>query len=509
LADTDSERESLAEERDASQEEHAGPEPVPADAAGSPASAAEAGSAAAEAASVPDPAGNRSPDPDAAAPPEPGAAGAAGPAPEATPVPGRRAGRGRRGRRAGGGRRRRLSWRTPVSALLIVLGCIFAPVSVIAVWGVNQVTNTSRYIDNIEPLIHEPAIQNALTDKVTTAITSKLNLVSYTNQAAAELNSKGLSRVSALLKSVGPSLASAVAGYVHTEVHKIVTSPRFARIWIQVNTAAHQTLVNVLSGQSKVVGVQNGKIIIQLAPIIDAVKHDLSAQGFSLVNKLPPIHPTLAVYSATGLVKAQKLYRLANDLKILLPILTLVLLAAGVFVARRRRRALIGAGLGFAASMLVLGLGLLLFRSIYLSSIPSSELPSDAASALFDTFVRFIRTALRTLLVLGLVVAAGAFLTGPSAAAVGTRRVFTSAFAWVRGAGERQGVSTGPVGRWTYAHRMALRISAVALAALIFVFWGRPTALVVILLAVLLLVVLGLIELIGRPPPRPEAASQP
>jgi hypothetical protein len=32
------------------------------------------------------------------------------------------------------------------------------------------------------------------------------------------------------------------------------------------------------------------------------------------------------------------------------------------------------------------------------------------------------------------------------------------------------------------------------------VFWGHPTAAVVILLVVLLLVVLALIELIGRPP---------
>jgi hypothetical protein len=43
----------------------------------------------------------------------------------------------------------------------------------------------------------------------------------------------------------------------------------------------------------------------------------------------------------------------------------------------------------------------------------------------------------------------------------------------------------------------------VALAALIFVFWGQPTAAVTIVIAVLLLVVLGLIELIGRPPPQP------
>ena len=39
-----------------------------------------------------------------------------------------------------------------------------------------------------------------------------------------------------------------------------------------------------------------------------------------------------------------------------------------------------------------------------------------------------------------------------------------------------------------------------ALIALIFVFWGQPTAAVVIVLVILLLVILGLIELIGRPP---------
>ena len=68
---------------------------------------------------------------------------------------------------------------------------------------------------------------------------------------------------------------------------------------------------------------------------------------------------------------------------------------------------------------------------------------------------------------------------------------------------------TGPVGTWTYAHRRALRISAVALAVLVFVFWGQPTAVVAIVIAVLLLVVLGLIELIGRPPAQPETAGHP
>ena len=405
-------------------------------------------------------------------------------------------------------RRRRIGWRTPVATVLIVIGCLLAPVSVVGVWTANQVSDTNRYIANIEPLVHDPAIQNAMTDKITLAITSRLNVAGYTNQAADLLTSKGLPRVGTLLKNFAPSIASAVTSYIHSTVHKIVTGPRFAQAWIQVNTVAHQTLVQALSGRGGAVTVSNGQVTIDLAPFINIVKQNLSARGFSLVNSLPPIHPTLALFSSRELVKAQTLYRLINDLKIVLPILSLLLIAAGIYIAPGHRRAVIGAGLLFAASMLVLGAGLLIFRGIYLNSVPNSVLPSDAAAAMFDTFVRFIRAALRTLLVVGLVVAAGAFLTGPSVTAVKTRKAFASGLAWIRASGERKGVSTGPVGRWTYAHRRGLRIGAVALAAVIFVFWGRPTALVVILLAVILLVVLGLIELIGRPPAQPEPAVQ-
>ena len=40
-------------------------------------------------------------------------------------------------------RRRRFSWRTPVAVLLIIVGCVLAPLSVVAVWTANQVSDTS------------------------------------------------------------------------------------------------------------------------------------------------------------------------------------------------------------------------------------------------------------------------------------------------------------------------------------------------------------------------------
>ncbi len=398
--------------------------------------------------------------------------------------------------------RRRGRWRAPVATVLIVLGCILAPISLLGVWAGNQVSDTARYVENVEPLVHDPAIQNALTDKITNAITTQVNVTGYANQAAAALTEKGLPRVGTLLHNFAPQISGAFTNFVHTQVHKVVTSQKFAQLWVQANTRIHAQVVKVLSGQgSTSVSIKNGQVVLNLGPFITLVKQDLASRGLSIVSKLPAINPTFTLFSAKYLVKAQGGYRAVNTLKIVLPILMVLLLAAGVYVARRHRRALIGAGLGLAASMLVLAAGLLIFRSIYLSSVPDSVLPADAAAVIFDTFVRFIKDGLRLVLVIGLVIAAGAFMTGPSVTAVRTRGAFTSGFGWLRHGAEHLGVRTGPVGTWTYAHRRALRISAVALAALIFVFWGEPSAVAVIVMVVLLLVVLGLIELIGSRPP--------
>jgi hypothetical protein len=413
-----------------------------------------------------------------------------------------------RGQEPGAPRRRRFSWRTPVSIVLIVLGCILGPVAVLGVWAGNEVSDTGRWVATVEPLIHDPAIQNVLTDKITTEITNRLNVTGTIDQASAQLNDRGLTRISSLLNSFGPQIASSVTGFIHSTVHRVISGPRVAKLWVQVNTAAHQAVVKVLSGEGNgAISSSNGQITLNLGPFIAVVKQDLVDHGFSLASNIPPISPTVALFQAEDLGKAQAGYRLIKTLKIVLPILAIALLAAGVWVARGRRRALIGAALGLAGSMLVLAIGLLIARSIYLNSVPPTVLPGDAAAAAFDAMVHFIKVGLRVVLAVGLVIAIGAFFTGPSRAAIQTRSLLKSGLSRIRNYGETRGVSTGPFGEWTYAHRHVLRIGAVALFALIFVFWGHPTGLVVIVLVVLLVLVLGLIELIGRPPAEPGTAA--
>jgi hypothetical protein len=253
-------------------------------------------------------------------------------------------------------RRHRFSWRAPLATLLIILGCILAPLSVLGVWTANEISDTSRYVASVAPLIKDPAIQNALTNKLTSEIVTKIDVKKRTDQAAAELSQKGFTQAGSLLQGVSGSLASGVQGFVHSTIQKIVTGPRMANAWVQVNRVASQQLIAVLSGRggkNGALGVSNGQVTLDLAPLEAVAKQDLVARGLTIAGKIPIVHATFALFPSKNLAQAQNAYRLINDLRIVPPIVTLVLLGLGVLAARGRRRALIGAGLGFAASMLV------------------------------------------------------------------------------------------------------------------------------------------------------------
>ena len=133
---------------------------------------------------------------------------------------------------AGPPRRRRFSWRTPVSIVLIVLGCILGPVAVLGVWAGTEVQDTGRWVATVEPLIHDPAIQNVLTDKITNEITSQLNLNGVITQAATETGARGLPRISSLLTTFGPQITSSITGFIHSTVHTVIASQAMANAWV-------------------------------------------------------------------------------------------------------------------------------------------------------------------------------------------------------------------------------------------------------------------------------------
>jgi hypothetical protein len=412
-----------------------------------------------------------------------------------------------RPRPAGRGR-----WRAVVASLLIVVGCVLAPLSAAAVWTRNQVTNTDRYVATVAPLANDPAIQAAITDQITAQVFRYIDVQGLTTQAVEALTERGGLRpqVAAQLQALAVPIASGVESFTRTQVAKVVQSDAFADAWVQANRAAHAELVKALTGEGGgAVTVENDTVSINMAAFIQTVKARLVDAGFSIAARIPEVNASFVLFQSADITRARSAFNLLDTLGIWLPVLALVLLAIGVYVAKDHRRALVGAALGVAVSMVVLALGLAVFRSIYLDAVPASALPHDAAAVLYDTIVRFLRLGLRTIFVLALVIAGGAFLSGRSVTAVRTRQGITRAIASLQGGAEHAGLRTGRVGTWFYANKRALRITAVAAAALALVFWGRPTGKVVLGLTLALLIVLAIIEFLARPGPQTDAVSTP
>jgi hypothetical protein len=406
--------------------------------------------------------------------------------------------------------RRRIRWASLAAAVLLVLGCVGVPVSVIAVWTHNQVADTDRFVATVSPVIEDPAVQSALANRITTEVMALVDVQQLANEAVDALAAQGLrpQLVDRLHDLTGP-LASGVANLVRDEVGKLVASPQFAAAWNRAVQIAHEQANRVLSGQASAISIEGGMAVLDLGVFIDAAKQRLVESGFTAAGKIPEVHPTVALFPASALIRAQTAYQLLDAVAIWLPWITLLLLAAGVYLARHRRRAVLGIGLGVVAGMLVLAAALMVTRGLLVGAVP--EQGAAAASSSFDILVRFLRTALRTLAVLGLVIAVGAYLVGPSTAAVQIRTGLGRGVQALRRGRVAEVLRTGPVGPWVHTHVTLLRGAAVALAVLVFVLLDRPTGFDVLLLAVGLVLVLAIIAFLDQAPepPAPSASGTP
>ena len=398
--------------------------------------------------------------------------------------------------------RSRERWRSVAATALITIGCLLAPIAVVAVWASDQISDTDRYVETVAPLADDPAVQAAVTDDITEQVFEYVDVQALTQQALAALNQQGVSsQVTGQLDALSAPLANAVENFVHDRIATIVESDRFAAAWDRANAAAHEQLVNLLEGEpTGAITAENDAVAVNLGPFVAQVKDELVAQGFTVASRIPAVEASFTIMQSDSIGKAQNGYRLLNALGRWLPAIALLFIALGVYVAKGHRRALVGAGLGVVAGMLALGTVLAVTRPLYLDAVPEEALTPDAAAAVFDTLVRFLRQALRAVGVAFLIIAAVAFLSGSSVTAVRTRAALTNGIGGLRGGAESAGLRTGRFGTWVYANKRALRIAAMVAGAVALTFWTHPTVTVVIGVAVAVLVAIALIEFLGRPP---------
>lgn len=270
--------------------------------------------------------------------------------------------------------------RTVIGSILIALGCLLAPFALTAYWAANEIADPNRYIRNVAPLAAHPAVRNAVTDRVTDEIILRLR-----------------------------GLGISVGGELIRETVKTGIDDDFAVAWVEINRLTHRRLLAVL-GHAPKPNVEDDGVGYDLAPVYELVKRRLQVAGLGAASRLPKTHPVTLLLPKSAIVTIDGVYDKLIALRWVLMGLSPALIAAGVFLIRDRCVALIGAGLGLAASMLALAIALSALRNVYLPSSVTGGLSYSAVVAIFDALTAFLRNGLRVLFTLGLLVAATAFV---------------------------------------------------------------------------------------------------
>ena len=136
-------------------------------------------------------------------------------------------------------------------------------------------------------------------------------------------------------------------------------------------------------------------------------------------------------------------------------------------------------------------MGVALGRDVYLNAL-GKNVNQDTAGVVYDQLLSFLKTALRTVFVLGIVVAIAAWLAGPGSLAT---RIRGGTLRLVR----REPVEGTPsaVAAFTARHRNPLRVFVIAIGFIVLVALSHPGPWAIVAVALIVLALLLLIEFLA------------
>ncbi|GAA4541330.1 hypothetical protein [Streptomyces collinus] len=410
-------------------------------------------------------------------------------------------------RRHAGVRHRRL--RYSGAGVLLVLALLLAPLSVAAAWVDDQVSDTGRYVQTVAPLASDPAVQDVVTDRLTARVVAEVDVEAVTEALATTLADAGAPpRVVEASESLTEPLRSAVRDVVDRTISRVVTSDVFAQAWEGANRRAHAAVVSMLTGEREgALRAEGDTVQLDLGQVVDEVRQRLVDAGFEKAAAIPDTERTITLFQAEELSKAQDGMRLLNIMGAWLPVLTVALAALAVWAAPRHRLMLLVTAVGVGVMMAVLLVALALLRRAYLDAVPSATLPPDAAAAIYDTFVRFLRDSTRTLLVVAVITALAAYLYGPGRGARAVRNIARRGTSAAGRSLSRAGMRTGSAGLALAEHRSWTTGIVIGAGVLALVLWNHPTVGAVALVAGLVVVVLIVLETLAAAAQHPAATG--
>jgi hypothetical protein len=361
--------------------------------------------------------------------------------------------------------------------VLVALSCLLVLLSTTVVWSHRTLLDTGTFVGTVGPVFKNPAVDSAVAARATDKLFAELNLQARLRAALPPKAS-----------FAAVPITNATKGFVAGELTKVLASPQFQAVWTGTLTATHQQLVAVLRGQNTTaVSTSGGYIVLNTVPVINQALGKVSGLASELTGKhvtLPTITsaevpqqqvaklskalgvPLPANFGEITLVRSSDLATVRRGVKafdgltLVLPLVTIALIALSLWLSVNRRRTLLQLAVGVSLLMIVERRVVLHEQSVLASAAHNPQLASTVLGDLLHGF--FVLTA--WVLGVALVVLVIAVLAGPYRWAAAIRSSVQGAGRSIAGArgGDRRGTLA-----WTGSHAAGFQLGGAVVAGIL------------------------------------------
>lgn len=310
--------------------------------------------------------------------------------------------------------------------ILVIAATILAFLAIFTSWVDRQLLDTNEWVDTSGRLLEDKAISDAVATYSVDQLYANVDVTRLIKQRLPD----GLEQVA--------SPASAGLRELATRgTKRAFQSTRVQDLWKDANRVAHTQLVAILEDKSQAISSSNGRVVLDLQPIIYQLADRLGfkKQVVHAINKgeetgrLKPGFGQLEIADSGSLDTAQTVTKILNGLAWLFTIGTLVLFALAVWLARGRQWMVV---LGYGLGLIAAGLAAIAIRNALegpiIDSLAKTEEAKVPAQHAWDIGTSLLHSIASSVIILGVLVVIASFLASPANSAVSIRQALAPAF---------------------------------------------------------------------------------
>jgi len=305
---------------------------------------------------------------------------------------------------------------------LFGLATILLFVSSLTVWSKRQLLNDQAWADSSTQLLANDEVRGAIAQKLSDGLFARIDVEAQLRERLPPQAQGAAAALAATLENtVGPAAAD-----------RLLQRPRVQTLWQNANKRAHAAVLRVLEGKdlgkNENISTANGEVTLDLRPAITRLATRLGVED-KLKANADPNAGQVVIMRSDQLGAAQTAVKILKALSSLLLIVVLALYALAIYLARGRRRLLLGAT---GASLVFVGLVIASLRhflgGVIVDSLVKTEANKHPVSVIWAIETSVLRDIAIILVVYGALVLLATVLAGQNRPAVAVRRWLAPSF---------------------------------------------------------------------------------